>query len=114
MRALLLGLLLLFQPLGQVPATREIVATWGANTEADLGGYKLHYGTGSGSYSQHLDVGKVLTKTVTVGEGTWYFVLSAYDTAGNESGYGPEASILVDATAPGVPGGLVLQVQGVP
>jgi hypothetical protein len=34
---------------------------------------------------------------------TYYFVLTAFDTSGNESGYSNEASASIDFEAPGVP-----------
>ena len=54
----------------------------------DLAGYKVYYGTASGSYSQSIDVGKVTTYEVTnLPNGfTYYFVVTAYNQAGVESG----------------------------
>jgi len=52
----------------------------------DLSGYKLYYGTTSGSYSTTIDVGNVTTYTLTnLAYGTYYFSVMAYDTAGNHS-----------------------------
>lgn len=59
-----------------------------------LSGYKLYLGTASGSYSQNIDVGNQTTYTVNnLADGaTYYFVVMAYDTAGNESGFSNEVS----------------------
>ena len=62
---------------------------WDPNTESDLAGYRVHYGTASGSYTVHTDVHNVTTYTVTgltAGQ-TYYFAATAYDASGNESGY---------------------------
>jgi fibronectin type 3 domain-containing protein len=72
----------------------QVTLAWDANTEPDLAGYKIHYGTASGNYSVHLDVLNVTSYTVTgLTDGqTYYFAATAYDEAGNESGYSNEAT----------------------
>ncbi len=60
---------------------------------ADLAGYKLYYGTSSGSYSQTINVGTTSSYTVTgLLGGTYYFAVTAYDSEGNESAYSNEVS----------------------
>ncbi|HEX5679822.1 MAG TPA: choice-of-anchor U domain-containing protein, partial [Desulfobacterales bacterium] len=74
------------------------------NTESDLAGYKVHYGTASGSYTTVVDVHKVTTAVVTglsAGQ-TYYFVVTAYNASGNESGYSNQVSYSV-AAANGAP-----------
>lgn len=59
----------------------------------DLAGYKVYYGQSSGIYNIPIDVGNVLTyKIENLGEAIWYFVVTAYDTSGNESDYSNEVS----------------------
>ncbi|MBI3608556.1 MAG: metallophosphoesterase family protein [Nitrospirae bacterium] len=81
---------------------------WDANTEPDIAGYKLHYGTISGAYTSVLDAGNVTTRTVTgLGNGTYYFALTAYDTSGNESQLSNEVNKTlnsVDTTPPTLSG----------
>lgn len=105
MKKLLLLLLFMFLPM--MLFAQGIVVSWNANTESDLAGYKVYYGTtSSGSYSYVVDVGNVLTYTIKdVPELTTYYVaVTAYDTAANESVKSTEASIVTsDLTAPGVP-----------
>lgn len=61
-------------------------------TLTNLGGYKLYYGRISGIYTAFIDVGNVTTYTMTgLAAGTWYFVATAYNTSGLESGYSNEA-----------------------
>jgi hypothetical protein len=78
-------------PSGGATAT----VTWNANTESDLAGYRVYYGTSSRNYPNSISVGKVTSATVsglTVGT-TYYFALKAFDTTGNLSGYSAEVSI---------------------
>lgn len=91
--------------------------SWNANTEADLAGYKLYYGTASGVYGLPVDVGKVTSYSVTVNPKvttTYYVTLTAYDMSGNESPKSDEASITVtvaDTTPPAKPTGLKMVIQ---
>jgi hypothetical protein len=85
----------------------QATLAWDANTESDLAGYKLHYGTASNSYSVHIDVNNVTTYTVaglTAGQ-TYYFAATAYDASGNESGYSNSVSYAVPSPngAPSTP-----------
>jgi len=75
----------------------QTTLAWDANTESDLAGYKVHYGTASGSYTVHTDVHNITTSTVTgltAGQ-TYYFVVTAYNAANNQSGYSNQVSYSV-------------------
>jgi hypothetical protein len=70
--------------------------TWNASTESDVTGYKVYRGTASGSYGAPLTT---LLKTATsytmtgLQTGTTYFfVITAYDSSGNESIFSNEVS----------------------
>ena len=71
--------------------------TWSANNESDLAGYRVYYGTASGSYSGSVDAKKVTAFTVVGLEAgkTYYFALKAYDAAGNLSAYSNQASCAI-------------------
>ena len=75
----------------------QITVAWNANSEPDLAGYKLHYGTSSGNYSTIVDVGDSLEHTITgLKKGVaYYFAATAYDTEGNESEYSEEISYTI-------------------
>lgn len=89
--------------------------SWDPNSEPDLAGYRVHYGE-SGVYSQMVDVGRATTYTVTgLREGmTYYFSVTAYDSAGNESGYSLEASKTIpDTSGPVVSGVSAVDITSV-
>lgn len=67
---------------------------WDSNTEAKLAGYKIYYGTATGTYDDSIDVGNVSTFDLTgLTKGQTYFiVVTAYDTSKHESGYSNEVS----------------------
>ena len=70
----------------------DITLAWDPNTESDIGGYRVHYGTKSRNYSQVIDAGnrsKCTVKGLSPGR-IYYFALTAYDLYDNESGYSAE------------------------
>jgi len=72
------------------PATSTAALSWNANTEPDLDGYNIYQATASGGYSTTpiATVPKTATSYVATGlqvGTTYYFVIKAFDTAGNES-----------------------------
>jgi hypothetical protein len=72
----------------------EVSLEWDANTEPDLDGYKLYYGSASRSYGYIIDVGNQTSFTVVdLVEGeTYYFSVTAYNTSGYESTYSNEVT----------------------
>lgn len=91
-------------------AGSNIMFAWDANTEADLAGYRLYQSTTSGQYEYGPDHCLATipagTETVTLGsiaDGTWYWVLTAFDKTGNESGPSNEVTATVDTVAPAQP-----------
>jgi len=72
-------------PLSQVHAAQSVTLAW--NAVSGVAGYRLQYGTASGSYDQTTDVGNTTTAAVsslTPGV-TYFFVATAYNAAGLES-----------------------------
>jgi hypothetical protein len=101
--ALLLALLL---PSLAVAAALDV--TWLANTETDLAGYRVYWGTAPGVYGTPATLGKVTAHQLTglLAGKTYYIALTAYDTSGNESGFSTEISADTgDQVAPGPPMG---------
>lgn len=80
--------------------------SWNANSESDLSGYKVYYGTsprtGScppGGYPNNVSVGNVtsyILSNLTDGQ-TYYFSITAYDASSNESCFSSEVSKFIPA-----------------
>jgi hypothetical protein len=83
-----------------------VTLSWQAPTEnldgsalTDLKGYKVHYGAASKSYSDTIQVANPgLTAYVVqnLPSGKYYFAVTAYNSAGQESSLSPEVSTQVD------------------
>jgi len=74
----------------------DVTLAWDPNTETDLAGYKIYYGTASRVYGAPIVIGNQTTYTVTgLPPGVFYFAVTAYNTAGLESGYSNEVSTTI-------------------
>ncbi|RJR15596.1 MAG: PKD domain-containing protein [Nitrospiraceae bacterium] len=76
----------------------------------DIGGFIIYYGSSSRNYTHVINVGRDTSYEVSnLTEGlTYYFAVTAYDTAGNESKYSQEVSkLIISSVKPAVdnPGG---------
>jgi hypothetical protein len=61
----------------------------------DLAGFRIYYGSASGSYSKSITISSPTTLRYTIDNlpsGTHYFVVKAFDAARNESAPSPEVS----------------------
>jgi hypothetical protein len=71
----------------------DVTLAWDPKFDASLSGYKIHYGTASRSYSTTINTGTVTSYTVKgLTSGTYYFAVTAYYSAGTETGYSNEVS----------------------
>ena len=64
----------------------------------DLAGYRIYYGTTSGSYSETVDLNTPGVSSFLVenlGDAEWFFVMTAYTSSGIESAYTPEVSAVI-------------------
>jgi Divergent InlB B-repeat domain/Fibronectin type III domain len=75
----------------------QVTLAWDPNTEPDLAGYKLYYGTASGDYAHAIDVGNTTMYTVTnlTAGDTYYFAVTAHDASGYESEHSNEVSTTI-------------------
>ena len=85
----------------------QVVMQWVANTDPDLEGYNLYKAAQSGGPYNKINTSLITTNTYTdtdtVDGTTYYYVVTAVDHVGNESGYSPESEgCCVDMTAPTV------------
>ena len=97
----------------------DVTLLWDPNTETDLAGYKIYYkvaqggesydGTGIIEGDSPIDVGNVTEFDLTgldLKNKNYYFVATAYNTSGFESGLSNE----VTTTPPGIPQGVRVKV----
>ncbi len=78
----------------------DVVLAWDPNSEPDLAGYKIYYGSASGTYSTVVPIGTQTTYTVSgLAPGTYYFAVTAFNSSGLESGYSNEVSTTVSGTS---------------
>ena len=85
----------------------QVVMQWAANTEPDLAGYNLYRAMQSGGPYTKINTSLITTNsytdTNTTDGTTYYYVVTAVDHVGNESGYSPESDgCSVDMTPPTV------------
>lgn len=81
--------------------------SWNANSESDLSGYKIYYGTSprtgdcpTGGYPNVLNAGNATSYAInnlTDGQ-TYHFSITAYDTSNNESCFSSEESKTIPTT----------------
>jgi hypothetical protein len=78
------------------PASLNVTLAWNASTDSSVTGYRIYWGGASGTYTNMLDAGLVLTTTVSnLAYGpTYYFAGTAYDAAGLESSFSNEVSYM--------------------
>lgn len=78
-------------------ATTSAQFEWDPNTETDLAGYKIYKGTSSGQYGvpiATLPASSTSYEADGLQKGsTYFFVVTAYDTSGNEGPLSAELSI---------------------
>jgi Fibronectin type III domain/Viral BACON domain len=74
--------------------TGTATLTWQANQETDLAGYNVYVGTQPGVYQAPISAGIATNYAVgnLIGGKTYYFSVTAVDTAGNESPHSSEVS----------------------
>lgn len=101
---------LLFQSTAQVHAqtsqgSYKVKLAWNASISKDVTGYRIHYGTTSGTYTTSIVLGNVTSTTVSgLAEGaTYHFAVSAFNAAGLESGVSNEVNFM--------PGQLALKIS---
>ena len=77
---------------------QTVIVQWLPNSEQDLAGYKVYYGIASRSYSSSIPAGLSTQYSISnLQPGyEYFFAVTAYDTAGNESPLSDEVSILIE------------------
>lgn len=94
--------------LAQGPWT--VTLQWDPSSETDLQGYRVYQATASGMYDLSAPLVQVpATQTqyiiTDLGDGDYYWVVTAYDNSLNESGVSNEAELHLDSIPPEPPTG---------
>ena len=106
---------------------KQLTFEWAQTLTPDFYGWKLHMSTTPGGPYTQFGANIVydgtpsptytMSETLTSPDGqqiTYYFVVSATDTAANESGFSNEVSAVIDFLGPCVPVTLTVTVAAVP
>jgi fibronectin type 3 domain-containing protein len=65
---------------------------------AEIAGYRIYYGTSEGDYPDRIDVSDSTAVEAVISDlsaGSYYFVVTTYDTAGRESGFSPVVTVSI-------------------
>jgi hypothetical protein len=89
---------------GAVPSSsfaEQIRLAWDDSADPKIAGYRIYYSRVSGQYDrkQMVDVGRTTRHVMQLDPGQWYFVVTAYDSQGNESKYSAEISSQKNGTS---------------
>ena|GEM_PF-2657563 len=91
----------------QKASEKQVKLTWSANSESDLAGYCVYRSDSSYKYDT-IPYDSVsapdTTFTDTLPMDGWnYYVITAYDSAGNEGGFSNQVEVFIDVYPPSVP-----------
>ena len=105
MKALLLTICLL--ALAFTAHAADVTLQWDANTESDLAGYRVYQGNGGdlGAFTRVQEIAAPTTSATIKGldSASHSFAVTAYNTAGIESGY---SNIVTIPVSPAIPANL--------
>jgi len=122
MKTLMVVLIILLATLSAQSA--EVTFGWDPNTESDLAGYNLYQSATSGSYEAGVNAISVtcapkadkdcVSYTLeNLEDGTYFWVITAFDTEFNESDFSNEVSLSIDSTAPDAPASFTVTINEV-
>lgn len=79
-----------------IPGTYNASLSWDAHPDPTVIGYRIHYGTASGTYTGSVTVGKVTSMIIPgLASGVkYYFSMTAHIEGSDDSGYSNEVSYL--------------------
>jgi len=101
----------------QAAYSAQVTLAWNANTDPNIAGYKIYYGTSSRNYDVSVDLGNFTSCTISdMEEGkTYYFAATAYDIQGNESSFSEEVVFpnpQTDSDGDGIPDDDEIDIYG--
>lgn len=91
----------LLTPLSAAEAARSAKLAWKPSKDADVAGYRVHYGTTRGKHDKLIDAASATSVAIPnlSDDSTYYFVVTAYNRAGLESEPSREMSVGANAAA---------------
>lgn len=77
-------------------SARAVSLAWDASSDLNVVGYRLHYGTQSGVYTNTVDVNNATSAILDLPDDgqTYYIAATSYDADGGESGYSNEKTVV--------------------
>ena len=97
---LILTAAIIFFP--QAAFAGTVSLAWDPNTQPELAGYLVYFGTASRTYGAPLDVGNVTSYTIAnLPNGTYYFAVKAHSLSGELSDFSNEVSATLGTPAIG-------------
>ena len=92
-------LVFLFQP--SAMATQSVGLAWNPETDTNVVAYRVYFGTASRNYGSSVTVNNSNSVSISgLGDGiTYYFAITAIDSAGDESSLSPEVVYQVPSAA---------------
>jgi hypothetical protein len=77
-------------------AAADVPLAWDSSVSQNIAGYRIYTGTESRVYGPPISIGNQTNYIVTgLTFGTYYFAVTAFDAAGNESDYSNEVSKII-------------------
>ena len=102
--------------LSAIPGNATVNLKWNSISNPDLGGYKIYYGTASGTYSNPIIVGNGSSYELTglTNGSTYYIAMSSMNSIGAESAKSAEITVkpVYDITAPNITTFSITATQG--
>ena len=86
-------------------AQYPVMASWDANTDAYTAGYRIYYGTASGTYQWSVDVGNQTSAPLNLSPGNFFFAVRAYNASYEYGPQSSEATLTVGGSGSGGGGG---------
>ncbi len=96
--------LLLFLAVSACAMAGDVNLQWDPNTEPDLAGYKVYFGTASRQYGPPIVIGLEASYTFQgLPAGAYYFAVTAFNSAGLESSFSNEVSTVIATSGTSLP-----------
>jgi hypothetical protein len=96
----IVGLVVAFALVSGTASAQTVTASWDPNTDAYTVGYRLYYGTASGSYQWMIDTGTEVSAPVSLSADLYFFAVLAYNSANEQGPSSAEATIDLRPAAP--------------